>query len=116
MPSLRVQSWHPTEVRVEFTQPLTNSTGAAIPVQSIQGVIRYGQNVLTNFYINQAFTIEAHDTTNLRFSAVIEYATLTQSVANIIDSQEWLQALIIEGHAVSGGVVFPFSETVRVGV
>lgn len=115
-PALSVQSWQATHVAVSFRLPITNNTPVAIPVQSIQGNIKYGNNVLTNFFVSNHFVIEGNGTTQINFEGIIDYAQLTGSIANVIESREWLQALVFEGHVVSNNLIFPFRETVQVGV
>jgi hypothetical protein len=115
-PTLRVNRLTATGIQISFSIPITNETPVGFPLDSLTGEVLYGTNSLSSFFLNRQVIIAANDTTALDFNATIEYSQLSNSVANIIDSQVWLQALKFKGFATSSGVVFPFENTFQVGV
>lgn len=115
-PTIQLGTISLSGIEVTLKVPVSNNTPLPIPVDSLQATVNYGGQPLTDVYLNQSLQIAPNDTTILTFRAILDYAQLSQSVANIIDTQSWLQALTFKGFVTSAGVVFPFEETFSAGI
>lgn len=105
----------PTGVQVEIIQPLVNNNPVSFPLDSLQFQVLYGDNVLTQVTMPQPIVIEGNSSTDLSFNSFLDFSNLAGSVANIIASGQFLQALRVKGVAVSSGLAIPFTHTVSIG-
>ena len=115
-PSIQLGRISATGIEATLKVPITNNTPLPLPLEALQATVKYGGNPLTTVNLYEGIEIAPNGTTELSFTAILNFSELGQSVANLIESRSWLQALTFEGIATSQGVVFPFTQTFRVGV
>lgn len=112
---IRLGNLSPTGVQVTVTQPVSNTNPISFPLDTMNFQILYGENLLTTLTLPAPVTVEANGTTNLEFDSFLDFSNLTGSVAAIIASGQFLQALRVKGYAVSSGIIIPFEHTVTIG-
>jgi len=114
-PSISIGNTTLTGLNITIKLPVTNNTDLSIPVNAVNADVLYGNNVLSTVFANNSFTVAANNTTEVTFNAVLDYSQFSNSIISLIESREWLQDLKLKGHAVTGGLVFPFEETFTIG-
>ena len=99
-------------VQANVIVPIQNNTPASVPVQSLQGVIKYGNQVLSNVNLKQPTTIGANSTVDLTIDFYIDYAIVGGGIINIINSGNYVSNFFFEGQAVVGGLVIPVNQRI----
>jgi hypothetical protein len=105
---------NPTGLSFTLNLPVINDTGVSLPLESFNGVLRYGSYQLANLNMNNPITVAAGQTTVLQFDIVIPFAQLADSVVAIIQDQSWLNAAYVEGMIRASGLNIPIEQPIQV--
>lgn len=107
----------PQGVGVEATviQPITNRSNLPVPLNALEGVIKYGNDTLATFRLDNPIVIEPGQTTDVVLRSNVDLIGALTEVQEIVNTQQFLQALSFKGSATSLGINFPFNHTVQIG-
>lgn len=97
---------------VRLTMNIENESGVAIPIDSFQGVLKYGQQVVAPIHLLNPVTIERGQTSSVQFDVPISYTTLGQNITALIESGQFLNNLRVEGVVTAGGINVPFTKNI----
>lgn len=112
---LKLGRVEPTGINVQVIQPIDNRNLIGFHIDTIRATILYGDNPLAEIFLPAPVDIAPQQSTALEFSTFLDFGNVAGSIYNVIDSQQWLQALRVKGYAASQGVIIPFEHTVTVG-
>lgn len=108
----RIDKWLLDGVLLKLTMNIQNESGVPIPIDSFQGVIRYGNTVLAPVSLSNPTTILSGQTTTVPFTVPISYAGLASNLATMIKSKNFINSLQIQGVVSAGGVNVPFTKNI----
>lgn len=103
----KIDAWTLQGVRLLISLNIQNDSGVAIPVDSFMGRIRYGSTILAPINLANPVTINSGGMTTLQFQTVISYAGLAANIQELIQSGNFIGALMIDGVLTAGGVSVP---------
>lgn len=108
----RIDKWLIDGVLLKLTMNIQNESGVPIPIDSFQGVIKYGNTILAPVSLTNPTTILSGQTTTIPFTVPVSYAGLATNLASMIKSKNFINSLQIQGVVTAGGVNVPFTKNI----
>lgn len=106
----RIHSIDLSGVLIKITMAIRNDSGIAIPVESFEGVLKYGESILAPINLSNPMTIQTGTETIVPLDARINYSNLADNVKSLIMSGNYLSQLSISGRVTAGGITVPFTK------
>ncbi len=94
-------------VTLRVMLPVVNANPIPIPVDRFQGVVKYGSEVIAHLSAISPFMVKPNSELTVPVTAQIDFNQVSSAVANILQSQQYLSELSLEGVVTSGALSYP---------